>query len=222
MMHFFVRDNHSIFVFMKKPFLILFCLAAIKVNAQIVIITPDLDRAANLVDNRIHYDNKSGWSIHHERLEDLITIDLNKFRRANNLNRLAISIRCDSVARDQTRYMIETGRFSHERDSLDFAERIMLVIGNGHFGENLFREETPAPLDLYRENYEKIRSKYPDYNFMWKSDRVTYTALAREIIKKWIDSPSHYKNLINPLWKYFSVYSISTGKEIYVTLVFEE
>ena len=221
-MHFFVRDNHSIFVFMKKPFLILFCLAAIKVNAQIVIITPDLDRAANLVDNRIHYDNKSGWSIHHERLEDLITIDLNKFRRANNLNRLAISIRCDSVARDQTRYMIETDRFSHERDSLDFTQRIRLVIGNGHFGENLFHEETPAPLNIYKENYENLKSKYPGFNFMWKSDRVTYTALAREIIKKWIDSPSHYKNLINPLWKYFSVYSISTGKEIYVTIVFEE
>jgi len=28
--------------------------------------------------------------------------------------------------------------------------------------------------------------------------------------------------LTNPLWNYFSVRSVSTGKEIYVTLVFEE
>lgn len=221
-MHFFVRHNTSIFVSMKKSFVILFCLAAVKVNAQIIIITPDLNRAANLVDNRIQYDNKSGWSVHHEKLEDIITIDLNKFRRANDLNRLAISIRCDSVAKEQTRYMVGTGKFSHERDSLDFTERIRLVIGGGHFGENLFHEETPEPLDLYRENYQKLRSKYPDFSFMWEADRATYTALAGEIIKKWIDSPSHYKNLINPLWHYFSVYSISTGKEIYVTLVFEE
>ena len=221
-MHFFVRDNHSIFVFMKKPFLILFCLAAIKVNAQIVIITPDLDRAANLVDNRIHYDNKSGWSIHHERLEDLITIDLNKFRRANNLNRLKVSTRCETVAAEQTGYMARTGNFSHERDSLNFTQRIRLVIGKGHFGENLLYEETPVPLDVYKENYEHLRSKYPGFSFMWEADRATYTLLASEIIKKWIDSPSHYKNLINPLWNYFSVHSISTGKGIYVTLVFEE
>ena len=57
---------------------------------------------------------------------------------------------------------------------------------------------------------------------MWEADRVTYTMLASEIIKQWIDSPSHYKNLINPLWNYFSVRSVSTGKEIYVTVVFEE
>jgi hypothetical protein len=118
--------------------------------------------------------------------------------------------------------MVGTGKFSHERDSLDFTERIRLVIGGGHFGENLFHEETPAPLNIYKKNYENLKSKYPGFNFTWESDRATYTALAREIIKKWIDSPSHYKNLINPFWHYFSVYSISTGKEIYVTLVFEE
>jgi len=72
------------------------------------------------------------------------------------------------------------------------------------------------------ENYENLKSKYPGFNFRWKSDRATYTMLASEITKKWIDSPSHYKNLTNPLWNYFSVRSVSTGKEIYVTLVFEE
>jgi uncharacterized protein YkwD len=118
--------------------------------------------------------------------------------------------------------MARTGNFSHERDSLDFTQRIRLVIGRGHFGENLFHETTPAPLNIYKENYENLKSKYPGFNFIWEADRVTYTMLASEIIKKWIDSPSHYKNLINPLWNYFSVSSVSTGKEIYVTLVFEE
>jgi uncharacterized protein YkwD len=187
-----------------------------------VIISGDLERAADLIDNRIVYDNNLGWRIDCKKLEDIIILDLDRFRRKNNLNRLKVSIRCDSVAREQTRYMVGTGKFSHERDSLDFTERIRLVIGGGHFGENLFHEETPAPLNIYKENYENLKSKYSGLNFMWEADRATYTMLASEITKKWIDSPSHYKNLINPLWNYFSVRSVSTGKEIYITLVFEE
>jgi uncharacterized protein YkwD len=187
-----------------------------------MIISGDLGRAADLIDNRIVYDNKLGWRIDCKKLEDIIISDLNRFRRKNNLNRLKISERCDSVAREQTRYMAGTGNFSHERDSLDFTQRIRLVIGSGHFGENLLHEITPAPLNIYKKNYENLKSKYPGFNFMWEADRATYTMLASEIIKKWIDSPSHYKNLINPLWNYFSVGSVSTGKEIYITLVFEE
>jgi uncharacterized protein YkwD len=207
---------------MQRLILIIFCVISIRANSQVVIISGDLGRAADLIDNRIVYDNKLGWRIDCKKLEDIIISDLNRFRRKNNLNRLKISERCDSVAREQTRYMARTGNFSHERDSLDFTQRIRLVIGRGHFGENLFHETTPAPLNIYKENYENLKSKYPGFNFMWEADRVTYTMLASEIIKKWIDSPSHYKNLINPLWNYFSVSSVSTGKEIYVTLVFEE
>jgi uncharacterized protein YkwD len=207
---------------MQRLILIIFCVISIRANSQVVIISGDLGRAADLIDNRIVYDNKLGWRIDCKKLENIIISDLNRFRRKNNLNRLKISERCDSVAREQTRYMARTGNFSHERDSLDFTQRIRLVIGRGHFGENLFHETTPAPLNIYKENYENLKSKYPGFNFMWEADRVTYTMLASEIIKKWIDSPSHYKNLINPLWNYFSVSSVSTGKEIYVTLVFEE
>jgi uncharacterized protein YkwD len=207
---------------MQRLILIIFFLVSIRANSQVVIISGDLGRAADLVNNRIVYDNKLGWKIDYRKLEDIITSDLNRFRRRKNLNRLEISTRCDSVAKEQTRYMARTGNFSHERDSLDFTQRIRLVIGKGHFGENLLYEETPVPLDVYKENYEHLRSKYPEFSFMWEADRVTYTLLASEIIKKWIDSPSHYKNLINPLWNYFSVHSISTGKGIYFTLVFEE
>jgi len=207
---------------MKKLVILIFCLVSIRSNAQIVIISGDLDRAANLMADRIVYDSRSGWNIDCERLEYLISINLNKFRKSENLNKLKSSSRCDSVASEQTRYMVKTGNFSHERDSLDFTQRIRLVIGKGHFGENLLHETTPSPIGIYKESYEDLKNKYPGFNFMWEADRATYTALAREIIKKWIDSPSHYKNLINPLWNYFSVRSISTGKEIYVTLVFEE
>ena len=207
---------------MQRIILIILCFLSIKVSSQVVIISGDLGRAADLIDNRIVYDNNLGWRIDCKKLEDIIILDLDRFRRKNNLNRLKVSIRCDSVAREQTRYMVGTGKFSHERDSLDFTERIRLVIGGGHFGENLFHEETPAPLNIYKENYENLKSKYSGLNFMWEADRATYTMLASEITKKWIDSPSHYKNLINPLWNYFSVRSVSTGKEIYITLVFEE
>lgn len=207
---------------MQRFVLIIFFLVSIRANSQVVIIAGDLTRAGDLIDNRIVYDNKLGWKIDCRKLEDIISSDLNRFRKKNNLNRLKISARCDSVAAEQSRYMAKTGNFSHERDSLDFTQRIRLVIGNGHFGENLLYEETPAPLDVYKENYEHLKSKYPGFNFMWEADRATYTLLASEIVKKWIDSPPHYKNLINPLWNYFSVRSISTGKGIYVTLVFEE
>jgi uncharacterized protein YkwD len=207
---------------MQRLILIIFCAISIRANSQVVIISGDLGRAADLIDNRIVYDDKLGWRIDCKKLEDIIISDLNRFRRKNNLNRLKVSVRCDSVAAEQTRYMVKSGNFSHERDSLDFTQRIRLVIGGGHFGENLFHEETPAPLNIYKENYENLKSKYPGFNFIWKSDRATYTLLASEVIKKWIDSPSHYKNLTNPLWNYFSVRSVSTGKEIYVTLVFEE
>jgi len=207
---------------MQRLILIIFCAISIRANSQVMIISGDLGRAADLIDNRIVYDDKLGWRIDCKKLEDLIISDLNRFRRKNNLNRLKVSARCDSVAGEQTRYMVKSGNFSHERDSLDFTQRIRLVIGGGHFGENLFHEETPAPLNIYKENYENLKSKYPGFNFIWKSDRATYTMLASEITKKWIDSPSHYKNLTNPLWNYFSVRSVSTGKEIYVTLVFEE
>jgi len=207
---------------MQRFVLIIFFLVSLRASSQVVIIGGDLSRAADLIDNRIVYDNKLGWRIDCKKLEDIIISDLNRFRRKNNLNRLKISERCDSVASEQTRYMVKSGKFSHERDSLDFTQRIRLVIGEGHFGENLLHETTPTPLNIYKENYEHLKSKYPGFNFMWESDRATYTLLASEIIKKWIDSPSHYKNLINPLWTYFSVRSVSTGKEIYVTLVFEE
>ena len=207
---------------MQRLILIIFCMISIRANSQIVIISGDLTRAGDLIDNRIVYDNKLGWKIDCRKLEDIISSDLNRFRKKNNLHRLKISARCDSVAAEQTRYMAKTGNFSHKRDSLDFTQRIRLVIGSGHFGENLLHETTPAPLNIYKENYEHLKSRYPGFNFMWEADRATYTMLASEIIKKWIDSPSHYKNLINPLWNYFSVSSVSTGKEIYVTLVFEE
>lgn len=207
---------------MRKFILIILCLGSIRANSQVLIISGDLDRAANLVSDRIVYDNKSGWVIDCEKLEDLISINLNKFRKSENLNKLKGSVRCDSVASEQTRYMVTSGNFSHTRDSIDFTQRIRSVIGKGHFGENLLHQVTPAPIDVYKENYEHLKSKYPDFNFMWEADRATYTALAGEIVKKWIDSPPHYKNLINPLWNYFSVSSISTGKDIYVTLVFEE
>ena len=207
---------------MQRFVLIIFFLVSLRASSQVVIIGGDLSRAADLIDNRIVYDNKLGWRIDCKKLEDIIISDLNRFRRKNNLNRLKISERCDSVASEQTRYMVKSGKFSHERDSLDFTQRIRLVIGEGHFGENLLHETTPAPLNIYKENYEHLKSKYPGFNFMWEADRATYTMLASEIIKKWIDSPSHYKNLINPLWNYFSVHSVSTGKGIYVTLVFEE
>lgn len=207
---------------MQRLILILFCLISIRSNSQVLIIGADLDRAASLMADRINYDDKSGWKIDCEKLDEIIGMSLNRFRKSKGLNKLKDSERCDSIARDQTRYMVKTGKFSHERDSLNFTQRIRLVIGSGHFGENLLLETTPGPINLYKENYEDLKSKYPDLNFMWEADRATYTALARVIIKKWIDSPSHYKNLINPLWHYFSIHSISTGKEIYVTLVFEE
>lgn len=207
---------------MQRLILILFCLISIRSNSQVLIIGADLDRANALMADRIIYDDKSGWVIDCEKLDEIIGINLNRLRKSNGLNKLKESGRCDSVARDQSRYMVKTGKFSHERDSLDFTQRIRLVIGNGHFGENLLKETTPSPIDLYKENYDDLKSRYPDFNFMWESDRATYTALAGEIIKKWINSPPHYKNLINPLWRYFSIHSISTGKEIYVTLIFEE
>lgn len=207
---------------MQRLILILFCLISIQSNSQVLIIGADLDRANALMADRIIYDDKSGWVIDCEKLDEIIGINLNRLRKSNGLNKLKESGRCDSVARDQSRYMVKTGKFSHWRDSLDFTQRIRLVIGNGHFGENLLKETTPSPINLYKENYDDLKSRYPDFNFMWESDRATYTALAGEIIKKWIDSPPHYKNLINPLWHYFSIYSISTGKEIYVTLIFEE
>jgi uncharacterized protein YkwD len=222
MLHFFVSADLSIFVSMQRFILILFCLISIRSNSQVLIIGADLDRAASLMADRIIYDDKLGWVIDCEKLDELIRMELNRFRKSNGLNKLKDSERCDSVARDQTRYMVKTGKFSHERDSLNFTQRIRLVIGSGHFGENLLLETTPGPINIYKENYDDLRSKYPDFNFMWEADRATYTALVRRIIKKWIDSPSHYKNLINPLWHYFSVSSISTGKDIYVTLVFEE
>ena len=187
-----------------------------------VIVGGDLDRAANLMADRIVYTNGQGWTIDYKKLEYLIGVNLNKFRKSHGINRVKNSIRCDSVAVEQTRYMVDSGNFSHERGLLDFTQRIRIVIGEGHFGENLFHEITPAPLNIYKKNYENLKSKYSGFNFMWEADRATYTLLASEIIKKWIDSPSHYKNLINPLWNYFSVSSVSTGKEIYVTLVFEE
>lgn len=207
---------------MRRIALAIFCLVSVEANAQLVIISSDLDRAANLMSDRIIYDNRSGWVIDSEKLDNLIGLNLNKIRKSKNLNRVKNSSRCDSVATEQTEYMARTGNFSHVRDSIDFTQRIRSVIGEGHFGENLLHELTPAPLDVYRENYDHLKDKYPDLNFMWEADRASYTALAREIVKKWIDSPSHYKNLTNPLWNYFSVSSISTGKEIYVTLIFEE
>ena len=222
MHHFFVSGNLSIFGSMQRLVLIIFFLISIRASSQVVIIGGDLSRAADLIDNRIVYDNKLGWKIDCRKLDDIISSDLNKFRRKNNLNRLKVSTRCETVAAEQTGYMARTGNFSHERDSLNFTQRIRLVIGKGHFGENLLYEETPVPLDVYKENYEHLKSEYPGFNFMWEADRATYTLLASEILKKWIDSPPHYKNLINPLWNYFSVHSISTGKGIYVTLVFEE
>jgi len=222
MLRFFVRGNSSIFVLMRSLIPAILCFVSLGVNAQVLIVNADLNRAANLMEDRIVYDNRSGWVIDHEKLEDLIRINLNKFRKSEGLHELKSSIRCDSVAREQTRYMVKTGNFSHERDSLDFTQRIRLVIGHGHFGENLLHETTPAPIGVYKENYDHLRSKYPDFNFMWEADRATYTAFARDAVKKWIDSPPHYKNLINPLWNYFSVSSISTSKGIYVTLIFEE
>ena len=146
---------------MQRIILILFCLISIRSNSQVLIIGADLDRAASLMADRIVYDSRSGWNIDCERLEYLISINLNKFRKSEDLNKLKSSTRCDSVAREQTRYMVKTGNFSHERDSLDFTQRIRLVIGRGHFGENLLHETTPAPIGIYKENYEDLKSKYP-------------------------------------------------------------
>jgi uncharacterized protein YkwD len=207
---------------MKRFLLVIFCFIVVSTNAQIVPINGDIDRANELINNRIVYSNKNGWEIDYDRLNYMIGRELNKLRKSSGINQLKGSDKCKDLSTEQSEYMIRTGNFSHEREYMDFTTRVRSIVGKGHFGENLFHETTPVPTGIYEDDYKRIEANYPGFNFMWESNRANYQDLSKWIIKKWIESPPHYRNLINPLWNYFSVSSVSNNKEIYITLIFEE
>ena len=172
--------------------------------------------------DKIYFSPGSGWDIDCEKLNFIIGRELNELRRSSGLSYLTESSKCDELSVEQSEYMMRTGRFSHERDYMDFTSRVRSIVGKGHFGENLLHEPMSSPIDLYVKNYDNLKGAYTEGDIMWECDRVTYSLFAKKIIKKWIDSPPHYRNLVNPLWNHFSVSAVSNKKEIYVTLIFEE
>jgi uncharacterized protein YkwD len=172
--------------------------------------------------DKISFTIESGWDIDYEKLNFMIGNELNELRRSVNLNGLTESSKCEELSVEQSEYMIRTGNFSHGREHMDFTTRVRSIVGKGHFGENLLHEPTSYPIELYVKNYDNLKGAYTESDIMWECDRVTYTLFAKKIIKKWIDSPPHYRNLVNPLWNYFSVSVVSNKKGVYVTLIFEE
>lgn len=115
-------------------------------------------------------------------LENGVLVQINSFRRANDLAPLRINAKLSAAARMQTVAMANGGFFAHESpDGSSFWKRIQSFYASSPWrfwsvGENL----------------------------LWSSPDVS----AQRALTMWANSPEHRKNMLNPAWREIGIAAV--------------
>ena len=128
-----------------------------------------------------------------ERLLDRLA---SQARQRAGLPPLAPSDAARLAARAQAADMLLGGYVGHHSPSgCDFAKRFFAAAGPGHgsHGENAARDSRPGPV-----NAEK----------------------ARRILRQWMDSAGHRRNLMNPAWRFVSTGAVARGHLLYAVQIY--
>jgi uncharacterized protein YkwD len=129
--------------------------------------------------------------------EQLILLYTNKVRKRNGLRLLRLSRALRYMAQKHNRHMCSTKIFEHESDAFPkgwktFGGRLKKV-GLEEGGENI----------AYRSLGERRR--------IW----------AKEVVKGWMNSPPHRRNILNPRYRYLGVGFLGCSNRLgYATQVF--
>lgn len=124
-------------------------------------------------------------------LNDLVHLGINEVRRSNGISDLSPDPILDNAARDQTDYMIRFDQLSHyQNDPAKKTVRDRILSFGGHYframGENV--QYHGFPVRTYSGRKEVMASSYIN--------------AAENLIKNWVKSPGHYRNLISADFKY--------------------
>ncbi len=100
------------------------------------------------------------------------------------------------AARAQAADMLLGGYVGHHSPSgCNFAKRFFAAAGAGHgsHGENAARDSRPGPIDAEK---------------------------ARRILRQWLRSGGHRRNLMNPAWRYVSTGAVARGSLLYAVQIY--
>jgi uncharacterized protein YkwD len=121
-----------------------------------------------------------------DKLTRAIDLEVNKLRTRKRLDTLVRDEILVQAAQDHADYMTAEGAIGHMQKSKEKRtpyDRVVFYDGShSTVGENV---------QMYPVAYEVKQSK----------NRLTYERLAQDMVKVWIKSKPHYKNLINPSFK---------------------
>ena len=115
-------------------------------------------------------------------LESGVLVDINNFRRANNLAPLKLNLRLTQAARAHTDEMAQQGYFAHES------------AGGGAFWKRIQGFYTSSPW-----HYWSVGE-----NLLWSSPDVS----PEHALEMWLASPEHKANLMNPRWREIGVAAV--------------
>ncbi len=130
-------------------------------------------------------------------MEQLILRYTNKERKQHGLQPLTSSRALRLLARSQSRNMCSTGHFQHESDSFPKGWR--------RFGERL----------------RVVRLRFGGENIAYRTFSGEPDRWARAIIKGWMNSPEHRRNILGPQYRFVGVgVAPCTNRIVYAGQVF--
>lgn len=115
-------------------------------------------------------------TVRRRQLERAIHDATNRARRNHDLDAIAYDPHLAAIARSHSCHMVDAGFSGHETPS----------------GTTLTDRYDRAGYD-WRQCGENVAKYYPD-------DLDDATAIAREIVASWLDSPGHRENVLEPDW----------------------
>lgn len=147
-----------------------------------------------------------------EYFSKLVFDEVNKTRAANGKRKLKWDDICSEAAKEQARYCASLGKLTHTQDNPEMQnvkKRYRHYKGTaGLVGENLLTLQFTIP------NHQAGDSL---------TERITrrYKSAAKFMVKLWMESPAHKKNLLYDEYKVAGVNMVYTKRrEVYVGQVF--
>lgn len=156
---------------------------------------PSLGSSEDVIDFR---------SVNYPLLQATIFKITNKERKKANLSPFEFDSKIEQVASAHARDMVKYGFYSHTskiRIKRTVQDRFHLEgLNPKYYGENIC-----STFGLQYQSGRKVNPPYPSgvftYAFTSKRQVIpphTYSSFAKEVVRLWMNSPSHRQNILNP------------------------
>ncbi len=148
-------------------------------------------------------------------LHAAIFYETNRVRAQFGLPRFAHSYNLEMAAKSHSADMVDLNFFDHQspisdkRTVVDRLEKVGLA--NGYMAENIayitgIRRDPDRPIFTPQQN-----NGYFSHEFKGQPiPNHSYLSLAREVVRQWMASEGHRKNILNPVYRY-----LGCGAELY-------